>query len=49
MTDRRFPPPWTIEDLTACFVVKDGGDQKLAHGQAGRVQSFIACSVGMNS
>ena len=24
-TNRRFPPPWTIEDNDAAFVVKDGG------------------------
>jgi hypothetical protein len=21
---RRFPPPWTVEELDACFVVRDG-------------------------
>lgn len=29
MPFRRFPPPWSIEDNGACFVVKDGGGQKL--------------------
>ena len=28
---RRFPPPWTVEDLGSCFVVKDGAGQKLGH------------------
>jgi hypothetical protein len=28
---RRFPPPWSIEDNGACFVVKDRGGQKLAY------------------
>jgi hypothetical protein len=23
MTGRRFPPPWSIDDIGACFVVKD--------------------------
>ena len=23
MTDRRFPPPWTVEDNGAAFIVKD--------------------------
>jgi hypothetical protein len=23
VTERRFPPPWSIEELEACFVVKD--------------------------
>jgi hypothetical protein len=31
VTNRRFPPPWSIEDTGACFVVKDSGGQKLAH------------------
>jgi len=28
---RRVPPPWSVEDIDACFVVKDGGGQKLAY------------------
>jgi hypothetical protein len=28
---RRFPPPWTIEELDACFVVIDSAGQKLAY------------------
>jgi hypothetical protein len=29
---RRFPPPWTIEELNdACFVVIDSAEQKLAY------------------
>ena len=27
---RRFPPPWTVEETQACFVVEDAGGQKLA-------------------
>ena len=23
MSERRFPPPWTVEELDACFVVTD--------------------------
>ena len=29
MTARRFPPPWSIEDIGACYV-KDSSGQKLA-------------------
>jgi hypothetical protein len=29
---RRFPPPWSIEDNGAAFVVKDGAGQKLGYG-----------------
>jgi hypothetical protein len=31
MTDRRFPPPWSVEDISAAFVVKDGSGQQLAY------------------
>src|SRR6516162_7777588 len=28
---RHFPPPWSIEELDACFVVIDSAGQKLAY------------------
>jgi hypothetical protein len=28
---RRFPPPWTVEELDACFVVRDHNEQTLAY------------------
>jgi hypothetical protein len=28
---RRFPPPWTLEELDACFVVRDHNGQALAY------------------
>jgi hypothetical protein len=28
---RRFPPPWSVEELHACFVVRDDSGQKLAY------------------
>jgi hypothetical protein len=31
MTPRRFPPPWSVDELEACFVVKDDADQKVAY------------------
>src|SRR6516225_6587307 len=31
VTTRRFPPPWTVEELEACFVVIDSAEQKLAY------------------
>ncbi len=31
MAPRRFPPPWTVEDIDAAFVVKDSAGQKLAY------------------
>jgi hypothetical protein len=31
MPSRRFPPPWTVEELDACFVVTDNAGQNLAY------------------
>jgi hypothetical protein len=31
VTPRRFPPPWSIEELEACFVVRDHSSQALAY------------------
>lgn len=31
MAGRRFPPPWSIEDNGACFIVKDRTGQALAY------------------
>jgi hypothetical protein len=31
MTPRHFPPPWTVEDNGACFIVEDSAGQKLAY------------------
>jgi hypothetical protein len=28
MAARRFPPPWTVEELDACFVVRDHKRQR---------------------
>jgi hypothetical protein len=40
MPARRFPPPWSVEELDACFVVTDSAGQKLAYvyfeGEPGR-------------
>jgi hypothetical protein len=27
----KLPVPWSVEDIDACFVVKDGSGQKLAY------------------
>ena len=31
MTPGRFPPPWSVEELDACLVVKDSGGQELGY------------------
>jgi hypothetical protein len=31
LTARRFPPPCSVEDIGAAFVVKDSTGQQLAH------------------
>jgi hypothetical protein len=28
---RRFPPPWSVEELDACFVVRDQNGEALAY------------------
>jgi len=28
---RRFPPPWTVEETSACFIVRDQDGQALAY------------------
>ena len=28
---RRFPPPWSVEDMLACFIVRDSAGQALAY------------------
>jgi len=40
MNARRFPPPWSIEESSACFIVQDRDKQALAYvyfeGEPGR-------------
>ena len=31
MTDRRFPPPWSIEEFDECFIVRDANGQALGY------------------
>ena len=31
MNNRRLPPPWSVEELDACFVVRDHDGQALAY------------------
>jgi hypothetical protein len=31
MPARRFPPPWTVEDIDAAYVVRDRDGQALAY------------------
>ena len=28
---RRFPPPWSVEEIEACFIVRDANRQALAY------------------
>jgi len=30
-TSRRFPPPWSVEELTESFIIKDATGQALAY------------------
>jgi hypothetical protein len=31
MTARRFPPPWSVEERPACFIVRDANGQALSY------------------
>jgi len=31
MADRRFPPPWSVEERPACFIISDANGQALAY------------------
>jgi hypothetical protein len=31
MTDRRFTPPWDIEDNGACFIIRDASGRALSY------------------
>jgi len=31
VTRRRFPPPWTVDEDAACFIVRDAEGQQLAY------------------
>ena len=31
MSSRRFPPPWSVEETDACFIVRDTNGQALAY------------------
>jgi hypothetical protein len=31
MPERRFPPPWSVEETDACFIVRDADGHALAY------------------
>jgi hypothetical protein len=31
MSSRRFPPPWSVEELSTSYVIRDDNGQKLAY------------------
>ena len=31
MPERRFPPPWSVDETDACFIVRDANGQALAY------------------
>jgi hypothetical protein len=46
---RRFPPPWSIEEGAACFIVRDHDKQVLAYvyyeNESGRRSSAASCTA----
>jgi hypothetical protein len=51
MPARRFPPPWSLEEQAACFVVRDQSGQQLAYvyfeDEPGRRSAgSLRCGVG---
>jgi hypothetical protein len=45
MTERRFPPPWSVEEQSACFVVRDHNGQALVCVFRGRARAQIGGEV----
>jgi hypothetical protein len=41
MTARRFPPPWSIEETGACFIVRDGAGQAAAAAERGQEKARL--------
>jgi hypothetical protein len=31
LSERRFPPPWSVDEQEACFIVRDANGQALAY------------------
>jgi len=48
---RRFPPPWSVEEQAACFVVRDHNGQQLVSGKlvATRLDRSVPSAVGSRS
>ena len=46
MTERQFTPPWSVQELEACFIVKDGAGQKLTFESGGLNVCFGPCVDG---
>jgi hypothetical protein len=54
MANRRFPPPWTVEEQPACFVVRDHNNRRrqFAGAPSGRTASDrqrLACAIAGQS
>jgi hypothetical protein len=53
ITTRRFPPPWSVEELEACFVVRDHNGQQLAYvyfeDEPGRRSAATSPPISPNS
>jgi hypothetical protein len=45
MTARRFPPPWSVEETDACFIVRDANRQALAYVDPERAVTLPSCAA----
>jgi hypothetical protein len=50
MTDRRFPPPWSVRELEACFIVVASAGQKLAfvRGDIAKLPDLLGPNARVN-
>ena len=42
---RRFPPPWSVEETAACFIVRDSGEAKRSRMFITRTSRGVASAI----
>jgi hypothetical protein len=41
LSERRFPPPWSVEEQSACYLVRDHSGQALAQEPGGKQKQAL--------